>query len=89
MEFSDWEKIERSVRTKGKRTVTYFCHPYCSGERGTNENINRMIRRWIPKGDDIGLYKPEEIERIQEWINNYPRPQFNGFSSREYSAQFL
>lgn len=86
MEFADWESIERSCRTKGKRTVTYFCHPYCSGERGTNENINRMIRRWIPKGDDIGLYTSKEIAEIQDWINDYPRKIFNGKSAREMAV---
>lgn len=86
MEFSDWKSIERSCRTKGNRTVVYFCHPYCSGERGTNENINRMIRRWIPKGDDIGLYSAKEVEAIKEWINNYPRGIFNGLSANEFIA---
>jgi IS30 family transposase len=86
MEFADWQSIERSCRTKGKRTKTFFCHPYCSCERGTNENINRMIRRWIPKGDDIGLYSSREISFIQNWINNYPRRIFNGKSSKELTA---
>lgn len=81
-EFADWSSIEQSCRTKGKRTITYFCHPYCSSERGTNENINRMIRRWIPKGDDIGLYTPKEIQQIQDWINDYPRHIFDGLSSK-------
>lgn len=83
MEFADWEAIERSCRTKMKRTITYFCHPYCSGERGTNENSNRFIRRWIPKGDDIGLYTKEEVQAIQDWMNNYPRRQFNGQSASD------
>lgn len=84
MEFADWQSIERSCRTKGNRTTVYFCHPYCSSERATNENINRMIRRWIPKGDDIGLYSPREIQLIQDWINDYPRGIFGGLSSNEY-----
>lgn len=86
MEFANWEKIEKSCRTKGRRTVTYFCHPYCSGERGTNENTNKMIRRWIPKGDDIGLYSAKEIEKINKWINSYPRGIFGGLSAKEFLA---
>jgi len=86
VEFSDWEHIEKSCRTKGKRTKVYFCHPYRSGERGTNENSNRFVRRWIPKGDDIGLYTPKEIEQIQDWMNDYPRPMFGGLSAREMAA---
>ena len=83
-EFMDWQGIEKSCLNKGKRTELYFCHPYCSGERGTNENINRMIRRWIPKGDNISLYSPAEIRRLQDWINGYPRKIFGGLSSAEY-----
>lgn len=89
MEFADWHSIERSCRTKGNRTVTYFCHPYCSSERATNENINRMIRRWIPKGDDIGLYSPREIQQIQDWINDYPRKIFKGMSANEYLCAIM
>lgn len=85
MEFADWKSIERSSRNKGKRTEVYFAHPYCSGERGTNENENKMIRRWIPKGDDIGLYSDEEIAGIMEWINTYPRKMFGGLSSRNFA----
>jgi len=58
------DTIEQSCRTRGKRTEVYFAHPYCSSERATNENHNRMIRRWIPKGDDIGLYSPREVKEI-------------------------
>ncbi len=82
-EFALWRDIERCCRSRKKRTTVYFAHPYRSGERGTNENHNRMIRRWIPKGDDIGLYSPEEIQAIEDWINDYPRRMFGGRSSRE------
>lgn len=49
-EFADCEGMERSCRRPGhKRTQIFYCHPYSSYERGTNENINGMIRRWFPK----------------------------------------
>lgn len=84
MEFTDIVGIERSKLNKRPRTVLYFAHPYCSGERGSNENQNRLIRRWIPKGDDIGLYSDVEIQRIEDWINNLPRKMFGGMSSLDY-----
>jgi IS30 family transposase len=73
-EFLDYTGLERSIRSRNKlRTVIYYAHPYSSWERGTNENMNRMIRRFIPKGTDISKFGKLEIKRIQEWLNNYPR----------------
>lgn len=72
-EFLDWESIERSGLSGKKRTLVYFAHPYSSWERGTNENQNRMIRRFIPKGTDISKLSDKDVERIEKWMNNYPR----------------
>ena len=72
-EFLDWEAIERSGLNSQKRTLVYFAHPYSSWERGTNENQNRMIRRFIPKGRDISKLSDKDVKRIEEWMNNYPR----------------
>lgn len=88
MEFMDSAAIEKSCLNKGNRTTLYYCHPYSSGERGTNENQNKLIRRWIPKGDDIGLYSPEEIKMIQSWINDYPRKMFGGLSTNEFKKLY-
>ena len=78
-EFLNFKRIERSVRNKKKRTKVYYAHPYSAWERGTNENINRMIRRFIPKGADISKYTQEEIKRIENYINNYPRKILAGY----------
>lgn len=82
VEFLNAEKIETSI-DGGKRTISYYCHPYSSWERGTNENINKMIRRWIPKGEDITLYTDQQIAYIEHWINAFPRKIFNFRSSRD------
>ncbi len=58
---------------KDTKAEIYFCHPYCSGEKGTNERHNGIIRYFIPKGDLIEDYTFEEINNIAEWMNNYPR----------------
>lgn len=81
VEFMDYENMEKSCIKKGKRTSIYYAHPYCSGERGTNENNNRMIRRWIPKGTIIDNIDPKFIKKIEEWLNNYPRAMFDYKSS--------
>lgn len=82
VEFLDFEEIEKGRRNKNrKRTKAYYCHPYSSYERGTNENINKLIRRFIPKGARIEDYTDEEIRYIQHWINNYPRKILGGKSA--------
>ena len=40
-------------------------------ERGSNENANRLIRRFIPKGSDISKHNDAQIQKIENWINNY------------------
>jgi IS30 family transposase len=72
-EFVNQEIIEKSMLTKMKRTTAYYAHPYSSWERGSNENANKIIRRFIPKGSDISKYTDKEIKRVEYWINNYPR----------------
>ena len=81
IEFMDYEGMEKSCYRKGKRTQIYYAHPYCSGERGSNENNNRMIRRWIPKGVSIDNITPSFIKQIEDWLNNYPRAMFDYKSS--------
>ncbi|HEW9904523.1 TPA: IS30 family transposase [Streptococcus pneumoniae] len=59
----------------------YYAHPYASWERGTNENHNRLIRRWLPKGTK--KMTPKEVTFIEKWINNYPKKCLDYKSPRE------
>ena len=51
----------------------YFCHPYSSWERGLNENINGLIRQYIPKGSSFENLTPKDIQRIENRLNHRPR----------------
>ena len=84
VEFLDSKGIEKSRYTKGSRTTVYYCHPYSSWERGTNENINRMIRRFFPKGIDFDDVSKKQVEMVGTWINSYPRKILGGLSSNAY-----
>lgn len=85
-EFLDYNGIIKSL-CGSDRTDMYYCHPYRSNERGSNENQNRLIRRWIPKGSDISQYTDQQIRQIQVWLNDYPRKIFGGLSAREVFEQ--
>ncbi len=80
-EFADVNGLERSILEEGeKRTHLYYCHPYSSWERGTNEVTNKMVRRKVPKGTNFDDKTDEEIEEIENWINGYPR-RIHGYRS--------
>ena len=51
----------------------FFCDPYSSWQKGGIENGIRMIRRFIPKGVDIGRYSDEDVKRIVNILNAKPR----------------
>ncbi|MDD3347523.1 MAG: IS30 family transposase [Oscillibacter sp.] len=72
-EFADCAGMEKSCRRNGNRTKVYYCHPYSSYERGTNENLNKMIRRWFPKGTDFRKVTAKAVQAVEDWINAYPR----------------
>ena len=63
-----YEKIQNELKIS-----CYFAHPYCSGERGTNENTNGLIRYYLPKGTDFATISDETIKAIENTLNNRPR----------------
>jgi IS30 family transposase len=54
-------------------TKSYFAHPYHSWERGSNENINGLIRRFIPKKTDLRSVSEEQLVEIEHKLNSRPR----------------
>ncbi len=74
VEFSDVIGLERSFFDNCvQRTKMYYCHPYTSCERGSNERMNRDIRRFFPKGTDFAKVSDLEILRVERLLNNFPR----------------
>lgn len=71
-EHAEHEKINKALGTR-----SYFCHPYSSWERGTNENTNGLIRRFLPKKTDFSKVSMKQIKRIEFLLNNRPRKCLN------------
>lgn len=89
-EFLSVDAIESSALNPRKsRCLLYFAHPYSSFERGSNENANRIIRRFIPKGADISGFTRSEIQHIEDWINHLPRKLLDGLSAEEKVQQYF
>jgi len=64
--------VNNSLKTK-----SYFAHPYHSWERGTNENTNGLIRRFIPKKTDLYSVSEDQLIEIEHKLNNRPRKGLN------------
>ena len=88
VEFSDFKGLEKSIYG-GKRTSIYYCHPYTSCERGSNERLNRELRRLIPKGTDLSGVSDQRIKAVETWLNDYPREIFGYATSAEKFAEQL
>jgi len=80
-EFLGWEDIEKRLDTK-----VFYAHPYSSWERGTNEVGNKFIRRFFPKGTDFSRVSQKRIDKVMDFINNYPRKILDGMSANEVMA---
>ena len=78
VEFSKWKDIEKYLKTK-----TYFAHPYSSYERGSNENGNKLLRIFLPKGCNINEYTEDYVMKANELINTKIRKILGYKSSLE------
>lgn len=63
--------------------LVYFCEPYASWQKGSNEHINGIVRRFYKKGTDFNEISDEEIKTTQNMINFMDREMFNWSSSLE------
>jgi IS30 family transposase len=64
----DWQKLEETTGVK-----TFFAHPYCSNERGANENANGLLRDYFPKKTNFDMISEAELARVELALNTRPR----------------
>ncbi len=83
VEFRGLKEIEKALLRKGKRFDLYYANPYHSWERGSNENNNKLIRKFLPKGSNFDkLLTRRVVIEIEQWINDYPRVLLNKNTSK-------
>lgn len=77
-EFAAHLEISRKLSIKGKdRVVVYFADSYASWQKGTVENANRLIRKYIPKKANFDEFSHKRIMNIQKKLNRRPREKLN------------
>lgn len=72
-EFSDIKGIISDPKTGELRTDLYFCHPLCSGEKGSCENNHELFRYILPKGHSFNNFNQEDFNKITSHVNSLKR----------------
>lgn len=67
----------------------YYAHPYSPWERGSNENMNGLIREFIPKHHSLHEFEEDYIKDVQDALNNRPRRLLEYYSPAELTSKFL
>jgi len=83
------ENVRHEEITTTLGTACYFCHPYAAWERGSNEQINGLVRWYLPKGTDLGKISDDQLQWIEDRLNNRPRKCLDFKTPFEVAAQAL
>jgi IS30 family transposase len=67
----------------------YFCDPHSPWQRGSNENMNGLLRQYFPKGTDLGIHSQTDLDYVAHQVNDRPRQRFDFCTPNEMIKTFL
>jgi IS30 family transposase len=83
-EFAGHQRVDRELQS-----ITYFADPFASWQRGSNENLNGLLRQYIPKKKSLFTITQEQIKMIQDQLNNRPRKRLGFKTPNEVFMQSI
>jgi transposase, IS30 family len=87
-----WDRgteLAQHQRITATGIAVYFADPYSPWQRGSNENINGLLREYLPKGTDLSAWTPAQLAAIADELNDRPRKRFGYHTPREEFAKLL
>ncbi len=83
------EMAQHPLLSKDLSMKVYFADPHAPWQRGSNENINGLIRQFLPKGQDLSEYEQSELDHIAFLLNTRPRKRYDFKTPQEVMEQEL
>jgi transposase, IS30 family len=75
--------------TESLGTPVYFCDSHSPWQRGTNENMNGLLRDYFPKGTDLSVHSPQHLLAVENELNNRPRRVVNDHAPADLLDQLI